>query len=314
MAAPEEASILFADIVGSTKLYAQMGNEKAEALVNASLQEAGRLTVADGGEVIKTIGDAIMSCFAKPDAAAAAAVALQRHFTPPSSVAWRIGFHHGEAVRRDGDVFGDAVNVASRICDLAKSRQILTTAPTVALLKATEGLYTRALEQVELKGRPGLIGLHELLQDTADLTALSADHEISATMGMRLSKDVLVLSLAGAVRVLTRKGGSMMVGRDPSCEFRVVSDKTSRTHVKIESRRNGFFAVDQSTNGTLIHLDGREIVVKRDAVPLLGTGWLSPGGRLPLPEPQRVMFRVGRDATEQLPLPATPRKHTGKRS
>jgi len=290
-------TLLFADIVGSSRLYTELGNRKAEALVHTALEAAAAAVRTRAGKVIKSIGDAVLCAFEQPGDAAAAALALQHEFAA-SSVSWCVGFHHGAVLRRNGDLFGDAVNVAARICELAKARQILTTEPTVKRLAPAAALRTRPLEKVELPGRPGLIRLHELLSSTADATAL-ADTRAGAVLAHRESRDVLVLSRGADERVLAR-GGSVMIGRESDCEFVTRHGMTSRTHVKIECRRDRFIATDQSTNGTLIEMDGRSLFLHRDSVPLLGRGSISPGGRQPLPERQRVRFSVRRDSTRVL--------------
>lgn len=299
---PHELTILFADIVGSSRLYIKEGNARAEALIHAALEEAARLTVEAGGEVIKTLGDAVLGCFARPAQAADTALALQREFAhSPSGIAWRIGFHHGSTVRRDGDVFGDAVNVAARIGGLAKSQQILTTDSTLAQLEPAHAQAARLLQRVELRGRPGAVGLCELLSDLSDLTVGGFD-SIDSLIAPRKSKESLLVSLGADQRVLTRSGGTFLVGRDARCDFVVESDKTSRTHVRIEGGREGFVATDQSTNGTLLSIDGRLLLLRRDSARLLGAGWISPAGKQALPRERRLWFTAAQDSTPALPV------------
>ena len=113
-----EAAVLFADVSGSTKLYETAGNAVAHAAVESCVNLMRQKTQAAKGRVIKTIGDEVMSAFSSADDAADAAIEMQLAISelPPvgnTTLGIRIGFNYGPVVERDGDVFGDAVNLAS---------------------------------------------------------------------------------------------------------------------------------------------------------------------------------------------------------
>src|SRR2546422_5097665 len=85
------------------------------------------------------MGDEVMVLFPSPDAAASAATRMHTAVESLPTVgnnklALRIGFHTGPVVQRDNDIFGDTVNVASRLADQAVRGQILTSQETAALL------------------------------------------------------------------------------------------------------------------------------------------------------------------------------------
>ena len=115
-----EAAVLFADVSGSTKLYESAGNAVAHAAVESCVNLMKLKTQAAKGRVIKTIGDEVMSAFNSADDAADAAIEMQLAISelPPvgnTTLGIRIGFNFGPVVNRDGDVFGDAVNLAARL-------------------------------------------------------------------------------------------------------------------------------------------------------------------------------------------------------
>ena len=119
-----EATVLFADVSGSTKLYETAGDAVAHAAIEKCVNLMREKTVAAKGRVIKTIGDEVMSAFPGADNAADAAIEMQSAIAelPPvgsTQIGIRIGFNHGPVVERDGDVFGDAVNLAARLEKLA---------------------------------------------------------------------------------------------------------------------------------------------------------------------------------------------------
>jgi adenylate cyclase len=120
------AAIMFTDIVGFSR---QMGADEARMLRlldvhNQAIQQA---VAEHHGTVIKTVGDAFLVDFPSVVHAVQCAQAIQAQFRTHNvekdtaeQIHVRIGIHSGDIVQRDGDVFGDGVNVASRLQTLAK--------------------------------------------------------------------------------------------------------------------------------------------------------------------------------------------------
>jgi class 3 adenylate cyclase/Tfp pilus assembly protein PilF len=120
------AAIMFTDIAGYSALA-----QRNEALALELLEEHRRLLrpifAEHDGREIKTIGDAFMVEFTSPVQAMRCAVAMQqklhdrnRTAAPERALRIRIGVHLGDVVHRDGDAYGDGVNIAARIEALAK--------------------------------------------------------------------------------------------------------------------------------------------------------------------------------------------------
>ncbi|NIT40519.1 MAG: hypothetical protein GTN46_03035, partial [Gammaproteobacteria bacterium] len=82
------------------------------------------------GRIVKHIGDSIMASFKSPKTALRAAIGIQqilekrRNEDPAFQLRVRIGVHTGEALVEDSDIFGDAVNLAARVQNLAKGNEI----------------------------------------------------------------------------------------------------------------------------------------------------------------------------------------------
>jgi adenylate cyclase len=144
MDAVAQHTFLFADLVGYTAFTEDAGDELA-ADVAIAFQDAARALAADFGcDVVKSLGDAVLihGC----DAARVVALAL-RIARELASERWcpalRMGVHSGTAVCRDGDWYGAAVNVASRLVDAAAEGEILISVATRELL-ASHGAMTIA--------------------------------------------------------------------------------------------------------------------------------------------------------------------------
>lgn len=125
---PESAAFLFADIAGYTALTEAHGDADAAEVAVAFCRELSEVASARGGEVIKTIGDAVMVRHIDPSQGVelgliAAHDVMAGHGFP----AVRVGMHYGPAVGHDGDWFGATVNLAARVAAMAAGGEMLVT-------------------------------------------------------------------------------------------------------------------------------------------------------------------------------------------
>src|SRR5882757_1145763 len=118
------AAILFTDIVGSTAMMQK--DEQAALSINkryvAVLKES---VLPRGGEILNDFGDGSLCCFSSATEALRCAIEMQEQFQLEPKVPLRIGLHVGEIFFEDGKVFGDGVNVASRVQSLGIANSIL---------------------------------------------------------------------------------------------------------------------------------------------------------------------------------------------
>jgi class 3 adenylate cyclase/TolB-like protein/Flp pilus assembly protein TadD len=112
------AAIMFTDIVGYTALMGE-DEQKAFQILNKNRELQKPIIEKYGGRWIKEIGDGVMASFNTVSDAVYAAKEIQEQCKQTSEFSLRIGIHLGEIVFEGDDVFGDAVNVASRIQSIA---------------------------------------------------------------------------------------------------------------------------------------------------------------------------------------------------
>jgi len=134
-------TILFTDLRGSTALYDRIGDLAAFDLVRSHFGALLEAVAAEGGAVVKTIGDAVMATFSTPDRALRAAMRMREAMRKinkergSEDLALNIGLHSGPclAVMLDDrqDYFGQTVNIASRVNELADPAAILATKPII---------------------------------------------------------------------------------------------------------------------------------------------------------------------------------------
>ncbi len=127
------AAIMFTDMVGYSVL-AQQNEARALDLLEEHRRLLRPIFAQHHGHEIKTIGDAFMVEFASPVEAVRCAIAMQQRLhehnhgaAPERRLRIRIGVHLGDVVHREGDVYGDGVNIAARIEPLAAAGGICVT-------------------------------------------------------------------------------------------------------------------------------------------------------------------------------------------
>lgn len=131
-----ERTFAFIDLAGFTALTEAHGDHEAAELV-ARFVQAARDALAEGDALVKSLGDAVMLVSPGPSAGLALVRRVQErlgefeHF--PLS---RAGLHHGEAVERDGDWYGGAVNLAARVAAQASAGRLLCTRPVADAARA----------------------------------------------------------------------------------------------------------------------------------------------------------------------------------
>jgi adenylate cyclase len=170
-----EHTFLFCDLVGFTALADVEGDERA-AVVAAALQaRLKEVTTEHGGEVVKRMGDAAMvRC---SDAAAAVQLALglvEKIDADPVLPPVRVGIHSGPAVAHEGDWFGRAVNVASRLCHVAAGGEVIVSERTLD--------RARELRRIVIGERR----LHWLKNVTEPVAARTAEPEHRVGLAERL--------------------------------------------------------------------------------------------------------------------------------
>jgi GGDEF domain-containing protein len=284
--------VLFADISNSTRLYETLGDHAALQLIDHCLTILKNLARKFGGRTVKTIGDEIMCVFPSAEAGLQAASEMQVAISKEPAhgatrLAVRIAFHYGLVIEEDGDVFGDTVNVAARLGDLAKAEQILTSQQTVDALPAYLRLGIRAVGMLPLKGKQEDVQVCEAIwQFGDDLTMMQGRIPPPAKSAGKFK-----LILGEREWLLDDNRDVLSIGRDAHSDVVVANKMASRQHARIERRREKVVLVDVSTNGTFVTLDGgAEMTVRREEVLLHGSGTLCFGQSAHDPDSEVLHF------------------------
>lgn len=265
----DQATLLFADICGSTSLFEKYGDLRARQIETQVLDLLATCTNAHQGTVIKTIGDEIMSRFPDAERGVSAACGMQQGIKDDPvlaelSIAIRIGLHHGPVLVEKNDVFGDAVNVAARMVALAKADQIITTRETVSHLSAESRQTIRGLGRSWVRGKQNEMEIAEVIwYESGSLTQMS-DGETQKILRNQLYAR-LILDYRDQNIPITPSTQVFTIGRGLKNNLVVERELVSRSHATIEFRQGKFILKDNSTNGTYLLLEnGARFFVRRE--------------------------------------------------
>jgi class 3 adenylate cyclase len=146
------AVILFTDIVSSTALTERMGDARfrdASRALDAGLRAAIR--DAGGAAIDRSLGDGVLATF--PSAAQAIDGARRcLALSAASELGLHIGLHAGDVIREDNNVYGGAVNIASRICGLSAPGEILVSDVVRGMARSSAGVEFEDRGEQEMKG------------------------------------------------------------------------------------------------------------------------------------------------------------------
>ena len=293
----ETMTVMFADVAGSTTLYEKLGDEQANRIVDDVILIMSEVTEKNAGVLVKTIGDELMCHFSDANQAVTTASVIQeilqnRPAENGFKIHVRIGLHRGQVlVREDGDVFGDAVNIAARVTAIAMGGQIITTKDTVDSLNPLFQSDCRAFDRISLKGKSEETIIYEVLWEKADdVTRISTMINFNNAAP---SEQLMHLKYLDKELSLKTESPVISIGRDARCDFVINSKSVSRLHAKIEFRRGKFVIIDQSTNGTIVKSsDGKEVYLRREELPLMGYGVISLGLKTDQENPHQIYFSV----------------------
>ena len=165
-----DLTYLFTDLKGSTQLYDTVGDGNAYFLVRQHFDTLNRVVQAHGGVIVKTIGDAIMAAFDQPPEGVAAAITMIEEMTTfnqtiSQPLQLKIGLHRGRAIAvtlNDRiDYFGQNVNIAARVQQLADSNEVYLTRDVLAA-----------------PGVSNILAAHQVMSDVVQVKGISQKLEV----------------------------------------------------------------------------------------------------------------------------------------
>jgi adenylate cyclase len=276
----DKLAILFADISGSTALYEKLGDQLARRLISRCLTILQDALNNHNGTFIKTIGDEILCTFPTAEIALNAAcdmqMAVKTHNQSSEHPMYiRIGFHYGDVLCEDNDIFGDAVNVAARVAAITRANQIMTTTAVVDELPLSLHDKVRKILRADFKGKQEQLDIHQVMWEQEDMGSTRIG--MSAYRKPTIDGNELLLKYHLQTFTVNTDNKKLLLGRDETCQVVVKNDFASRQHANVEFRFGKFVLSDHSSNGTYIRNGESVARLNRDDAILHGQGFISLG-------------------------------------
>lgn len=274
----QSKTVLFSDIVGSSKLYQKLGNARAENTIRFVMKTLAACTEKYSGTVIKTIGDEIMCSFDSLHDASECAIEMN-NLTQESHVELRTGISSGALIARDNDLFGDVVNNAAFLTKTARAREILIDEMALDCGDVSSSRKIELVAEMTIKGQ----------SEPCKIYRLNWEHALNASMAATMvgntpSQDVtaskrMIIHFDQQAFSVDTRSPILVVGRDKAnVAIKINHVKISRKHCTIELKQGKFILQDHSTNGTYVFQDkGETTSVHRESFALLGKGLIRLG-------------------------------------
>ena len=270
-----EIAILIADVSGSTPLYEAVGDDAAARQIADCLARMTTIAGRHNGKLVQTKGDDVLCAFDEPVAAYTAA---KRIVASPLSTSLSVhaGLHFGSVVHRDGDLFGDAVNLTARLASIAKSGEVLVSGSLVDRLPSQHRADLNLLDSIKVEGKSVPTMVYSHIEDESALITQVVGS--GPTLDDQNAGNPVEFILRYGTRALTcHEDQSVLIGRSSDCDFVIARPWISRRHATVTVRSGRMQLEDQSTSGTYIRIDGRrEFLIRRETVLLAGSGMISP--------------------------------------
>ena len=293
------ATVVFADLVGSTGIFERLGDETAGRFVTQLTTALSKTFEQHNGRVIKMLGDGLFVLFPDESDAITSCVAIQKRLLEKpvypgglgTPVQMQMGVEAGEVVEIEGDCYGDAVNSAARLADLAGADQILTTQRVRDALSLELQADLRSLGPMYLRGKDKVTEVFRVEWQP------ERDNE-ATVMGVSMfkaSKDaVLEIAYGGKTLELAPRGQRMALGRSTTADLHVNDSRVSRVHCTIEWRGGQFVLSDASSFGTWVYMGNQTepVVLRRTECYLVGQGVIALGCDRNAEEAPLVTFAV----------------------
>ena len=306
-------TIVFVDLTGSSAAYESFDSKVVAGMVSRITHWVSRVSEGHGGRTVKLLGDGVLLQFEASIQALSAAVFLQQRYTGylgevPDALrlAMKIGLASGSVVQLDADSYGDPVNLAARLCDMAGAHAIWADesvfegartrhAAPPAPASTSASAEIRTLSWPEVRRRPlGLMRLPGLTQprsvfqvlwnadvapdqltrpgNLADLLA-QAQGTIQPTLHLRWMEHS---------RVFDPKAGKIRIGRTEDNDLMIADQRVSREHARIDWQDGACVLTDLSSYGTTVRFAdaaGPEVQLRRSSCVLHSSGEIALGAQ-----------------------------------
>lgn len=299
------STVVFADLFGSTGVFESLGNAKATEAVTKATNWVAEKISANGGKVVKLLGDGVLATFKKSPDAIAAVVEIQRSYQlrlaslpPQLYMPLRIGVVRGDVVLVDDDCYGDAVNTASRLSELTGPHQIWVNDKAIENSPKLNDVHFRFLGPIAIRGRSEPCNVYQIEwqedQNSEYFTVQAPVNPASERPDIDALGGQIELTHNEARHTFQAFELPIHIGRFRKVDFVVNDPRVSRTHASIGWRNGSFLLVDESSYGSWVRFagSGADLMLRRDECVLHGHGQIALGTPFTDPSAPIIAFAV----------------------
>ena len=265
-------------------MFERLGDETASRFVTQLAATLSQLFAQHQGRVVKLLGDGLFVVFQHEADAVAACINIQNHLLEKrlqpggtgAPVQMQMGIESGDVVEIDGDCFGDTVNSAARLADLAGAAQILTTDNVWKALLPVQRASLRSMGPMYLRGRAEASHVYRVeWQPGRDEDSTMAGRSMLSPQ----RTESLEMVFGSTALHFDSKSPKISLGRLSDAALTVNDPRVSRVHATLEWRGGHFLLTDASSFGTWVYLGNQTeaVVLRRTECYLVGSGQIVPG-------------------------------------
>ncbi len=239
-----QATVVFNDISGYTSLM-QKNEEYAISIRQRHKEVVDRLTQQHKGTIIQYYGDGTLSIFDLSIDAVQCALSMQMEFSQSPKVPLRIGINSGDILLGPDGIYGDSVNIASRIEKMSVPGSILVSEKVNDEIKNHQEIRTKELGQFELKNIRNPMKIHAVVNEGI---RVPEPLELAGKMGYK-EKTIMVLPFYN-------------LSKDPENDFfsdgmteQIIYALSEIEGLRVTSRTSSFTFKDKEVNLRQLHQD-----------------------------------------------------------
>ncbi len=175
-----DIAVLFTDVVGSTNFFKTHGDIRGREMLRTHHRMATSIIETYGGRLIKEVGDSVLVYFPDTIDALNASIKIQQKFflhnmesIEEDQIHVRVGLHHGRVIVEDKDIYGDVVNVAAKLTNLAGGDQIFVSHEIYESTKHLPSLQFEGIDYWKMQKVPDGLKIYKIVWEHAFAAAPS---------------------------------------------------------------------------------------------------------------------------------------------
>ncbi len=177
-ASMRDIAVLFTDVVGSTSFFKAHGDIRGREMLRTHHAMAMSIVDEYGGSLIKEVGDSVLVYFPDPAEGLKASITMQHRFSlhnrdssPEDQIHVRVGLHYGKVIVEEKDIYGDVVNVAAKLTNLAGGDQVFVSHELYDITRELPSVQFERIDFWNMKNVPDGLCIYKVAWENSAVAA-----------------------------------------------------------------------------------------------------------------------------------------------